>query len=173
LERGNGRKVDGERVIVDYERGRTNKDWLPRTLGGGKGDSRRDREMERVVRDLKKTTEELRSKSRSVDKKIKAEKVETSIKEEKKEPASTNGKDSSAVKKERSRSRGHSRGRDDKRGDKRKRDTHDPKRRDRKERDKSEPKIVKSEPGSTDKVATSEVKKEDKSAEAEDGEITV
>jgi U1 small nuclear ribonucleoprotein len=174
LERGNGRKVDGERVIVDYERGRTNKDWLPRKLGGGKGDSRRDREQERIIRDLKKNTEELRSKSRSVDKKIKSEKVESSVKEEKKEPASTNGKDST-VKRERSRSRNHSRGRDDKRGDKKKKDKHDTKKRDRKEREKSEPKISeKQEPASTGKVlAQAEVKKEEKIDEAEPGEITV
>ena len=47
LERGNGRKVDGARVVVDYERGRTKTDWIPRRLGGGKGDKRRDRDTER------------------------------------------------------------------------------------------------------------------------------
>lgn len=47
LDRGNGRKVDGARVVVDYERGRTKTDWIPRRLGGGKGDKRRDRETER------------------------------------------------------------------------------------------------------------------------------
>lgn len=57
LERGNGRRVDGERVIVDYERGRINKDWLPRKLGGGKGDSRRDRDQERMIRDIKRAQE--------------------------------------------------------------------------------------------------------------------
>lgn len=55
LERGNGRKVDGARVVVDYERGRTKTDWIPRRLGGGKGDKRRDRETERQIRELKKT----------------------------------------------------------------------------------------------------------------------
>ena len=56
LERGNGRKVDGARVTVDYERGRTKTDWIPRRFGGGKGgDKRRDRETERLIRDLRKT----------------------------------------------------------------------------------------------------------------------
>uniref|UniRef100_A0AC35U969 U1 small nuclear ribonucleoprotein 70 kDa n=1 Tax=Rhabditophanes sp. KR3021 TaxID=114890 RepID=A0AC35U969_9BILA len=32
-----GIKIDGKRVVVDYERGRTRKDWLPKRLGGGKG----------------------------------------------------------------------------------------------------------------------------------------
>lgn len=52
-------------MTVDYERGRTRKDWLPRKLGGGKGDSRRDREQERFIRELKKTHPLLRPKSRS------------------------------------------------------------------------------------------------------------
>ncbi|CDW74288.1 u1 small nuclear ribonucleoprotein 70 kda-like [Stylonychia lemnae] len=68
LERGNGRKVDGARVVVDYERGRTKTDWIPRRLGGGKGDKRRDRETERQIRELKKTLPQLRSRSRSQDK---------------------------------------------------------------------------------------------------------
>lgn len=36
-----GRKVDGRRVVVDVERGRTVKVWRPRSLGGGLGGSRR------------------------------------------------------------------------------------------------------------------------------------
>lgn len=68
LERGNGRRVDGARVLVDYERGRTKTDWIPRRLGGGKGDKRRDRDTERFIRELKKTHPLLRSRSRSRDK---------------------------------------------------------------------------------------------------------
>ena len=54
LERGNDRKIDGRRVVVDYERGRTKQEWVPRKFGGGKGEKRRDRETERLIRDLKK-----------------------------------------------------------------------------------------------------------------------
>merc|ERR1712176_284298 len=36
-----GRKIDGKRVLVDVERGRTVKGWRPRRLGGGLGNSRR------------------------------------------------------------------------------------------------------------------------------------
>ena len=32
-----GKKIDGRRVVVDIERGRTIKGWKPRRLGGGKG----------------------------------------------------------------------------------------------------------------------------------------
>ncbi|CEF66831.1 U1 small nuclear ribonucleoprotein 70 kDa [Strongyloides ratti] len=35
-----GIRIDRKRVLVDYERGRTRKDWLPRRLGGGKGRTR-------------------------------------------------------------------------------------------------------------------------------------
>lgn len=30
-----GKKIDGRRVLVDVERGRTVKGWLPRRLGNG------------------------------------------------------------------------------------------------------------------------------------------
>ncbi|PAV88560.1 hypothetical protein WR25_21849 [Diploscapter pachys] len=39
--RADGMKVDGRRLVVDYERGRTQKSWLPRRLGGGKGETRK------------------------------------------------------------------------------------------------------------------------------------
>ena len=65
IEKGHGRRVDARRVIVDYERGRTKKDWIPRRLGGGKGDTRRDRDEEKMIREFKKTEPILKSKSRS------------------------------------------------------------------------------------------------------------
>ena len=34
---GDGKRIDGRKVLVDVERGRTVKGWLPRRLGGGKG----------------------------------------------------------------------------------------------------------------------------------------
>ncbi|XP_064399888.1 U1 small nuclear ribonucleoprotein 70 kDa-like [Halichondria panicea] len=36
-----GKKIDGKRVVVDVERGRTVKSWRPRRLGGGLGGTRR------------------------------------------------------------------------------------------------------------------------------------
>jgi len=35
------KKIDGKRVLVDKERGRTQEDWKPRRLGGGRGGTRR------------------------------------------------------------------------------------------------------------------------------------
>ncbi|XP_019098652.1 PREDICTED: U1 small nuclear ribonucleoprotein 70 kDa-like [Camelina sativa] len=35
-----GQKIDGRRVLVDVERGRTVPNWRPRRLGGGLGTSR-------------------------------------------------------------------------------------------------------------------------------------
>merc|ERR1719278_1764054 len=39
--RADGKKIDGRRVLVDVERARTVKGWLPRRLGGGLGGTRR------------------------------------------------------------------------------------------------------------------------------------
>ena len=39
--RADGRKVDGRRLLVDVERGRTVAKWRPRRLGGGLGATRR------------------------------------------------------------------------------------------------------------------------------------
>mmetsp|Transcript_57137 Transcript_57137/g.107454 ORF Transcript_57137/g.107454 Transcript_57137/m.107454 type:complete len:331 (-) Transcript_57137:130-1122(-) len=38
--RSNGRKIDGRRVVVDVERGRTVRKWKPRRFGGGLGNTR-------------------------------------------------------------------------------------------------------------------------------------
>merc|ERR1712070_794254 len=37
---GDGKKIDGRRVMVDVERGRTVDGWFPRRLGGGRGPGR-------------------------------------------------------------------------------------------------------------------------------------
>uniref|UniRef100_A0A915LF35 U1 small nuclear ribonucleoprotein 70 kDa n=1 Tax=Meloidogyne javanica TaxID=6303 RepID=A0A915LF35_MELJA len=47
--KADGTKIDGRRVVVDYERGRTKKSWLPRRLGGGKGETRRTRESKAAL----------------------------------------------------------------------------------------------------------------------------
>lgn len=65
FERGNGRRVDGRRVIVDVVRGRLDPNWLPRRLGGGRGGTRRDREDEKLIEEIKKVHPELRNRSRS------------------------------------------------------------------------------------------------------------
>lgn len=44
--RADGKRIDGKRVLVDVERGRTSKGWLPRRLGGGLG-GRKDRSADR------------------------------------------------------------------------------------------------------------------------------
>ena len=41
VKRADGSKIDGMRVVVDVERGRTVKGWKPRRLGGGLGNTRR------------------------------------------------------------------------------------------------------------------------------------
>jgi U1 small nuclear ribonucleoprotein len=44
-----GMKIDGRRIMVDCERGRTIKGFRPKRLGGGKGESRRNKEIERSL----------------------------------------------------------------------------------------------------------------------------
>ena len=41
--RADGIRIDGKRVLVDMERGRTVSSFRPRRLGGGLGSSRRDK----------------------------------------------------------------------------------------------------------------------------------
>lgn len=45
-----GRKVDGRRIVVDVERGRTVPGWRPRRLGGGLGSTRTGADMVNQVR---------------------------------------------------------------------------------------------------------------------------
>merc|ERR1719427_481503 len=76
-----GKKIDGRRVLVDVERGRTVKGWLPRRLGGGLGgtrrggadvnvrhsgrdDTRRERDGERRRRSRSRDRKPRRSRSR-------------------------------------------------------------------------------------------------------------
>ena len=40
LRQGDGKKIDGRRVLVDVERGRTVRNWRPRRLAGGLGSTR-------------------------------------------------------------------------------------------------------------------------------------
>jgi U1 small nuclear ribonucleoprotein len=73
---------------VDYERGRTKQEWVPRKFGGGKGEKRRDRETERLIRELKKS-EALQDRPRSAEraaelKNVKVEPQTASVKEESK-----------------------------------------------------------------------------------------
>lgn len=62
-----GMKIDGKRILVDYEQARVSKDWLPRRLGGGKGNKRKDRDAEHKIRKVLKEYKE--GKDRKEDQK--------------------------------------------------------------------------------------------------------
>ncbi|OXU31648.1 hypothetical protein TSAR_014842 [Trichomalopsis sarcophagae] len=75
-----GKKIDGRRVLVDVERARTVKGWLPRRLGGGLGGTRRggpdvnikhsgreDNERERERYRLEREREAIRGADRDRD----------------------------------------------------------------------------------------------------------
>jgi len=58
---GDGKKIDGRRVMVDVERGRTVEGWLPRRLGGGRGPGREGKSKK------KKAAEKPKDKDRDRD----------------------------------------------------------------------------------------------------------
>lgn len=61
---GDGKKIDGRRVMVDVERGRTVEGWLPRRLGGGRGPGRQGKPAKKKQRRLAETTEKLKEKEK-------------------------------------------------------------------------------------------------------------
>jgi U1 small nuclear ribonucleoprotein 70kDa len=48
--KANGLRIDNRRILVDVERGRTVRGWLPRRLGGGKGDPRPTKLSKRAMK---------------------------------------------------------------------------------------------------------------------------
>eukprot|EP00891_Asterochloris_glomerata_P000916 jgi/Astpho2/916/fgenesh1_pg.00016_%23_112_t len=53
--RAEGKKLDGRRLVVDVERGRTTQNWRPRRLGGGKGgEGREAKEPKNPAKRIKK-----------------------------------------------------------------------------------------------------------------------
>ena len=74
--KADGKKIDGKRVVVDIERGRTIEGWKPRRLGGGKGgrktgevrsSGRDESDTKGLNRERKGSRERKRSRSRSRD----------------------------------------------------------------------------------------------------------
>merc|ERR1712139_755130 len=57
---GDGKKIDGRRVMVDVERGRTVEGWLPRRLGGGRGPGRQGKlsKKKRKLQDAERKAKE-------------------------------------------------------------------------------------------------------------------
>merc|ERR1712176_1525570 len=50
---GDGKKIDGRRVMVDVERGRTVEGWMPRRLGGGRGPGRQGKPSKKKLKQMK------------------------------------------------------------------------------------------------------------------------
>ena len=70
-DKGNGKRIDGRRVITDYEKGRTDRDWYPRYLGGGAGKTRYDRRQDdhfrKVIREMREEERGSRKRSSKLD----------------------------------------------------------------------------------------------------------
>jgi U1 small nuclear ribonucleoprotein len=52
IAKADARKIDGHRILVDRELGRTKKTWIPRRLGGGKGGVSRRAESDILVEEI-------------------------------------------------------------------------------------------------------------------------
>ncbi|KAM3922450.1 U1 small nuclear ribonucleoprotein 70 kDa isoform 2-T2 [Leptodactylus fuscus] len=134
-----GKKIDGRRVLVDVERGRTVKGWRPRRLGGGLGGTRRggadvnirhsgrddtsryderdrDRERERDRRDRSrdrdKDRERRRSRSRERRRRTRSREKEERKRSRERSRDKDKDKDKDRDRKRRSRSRDRKRDRD-------------------------------------------------------------
>jgi len=81
---GDGKKIDGRRVMVDVERGRTVEGWLPRRLGGGRGPGRMGKPSKKKKKKLAATAEKLEEKEKE-EKKERKEKDKDKDKEKEKE----------------------------------------------------------------------------------------
>merc|ERR1712098_288623 len=107
-----GKKIDGRRVLVDVERGRTVKGWLPRRLGGGLGGTRRGgadvnvrhsgRDDSRRERDSDRRR---RSRSRSRDRKRRSRSRERKRRSRSRDRKRSRSRDRKRSKRSRSRSR--------------------------------------------------------------------
>jgi len=128
---GDGKKIDGRRVMVDVERGRTVEGWLPRRLGGGRGPGRQGKLSKKKQ---KRAEAEAKAKDEKEREEKKAEKEKGREKE--KEKAKEKEKEKAPRDQDRGRDRDR-RGGDDRKDDKKKDEKkHDKKRERSRSRDK-------------------------------------
>eukprot|EP01130_Rhizamoeba_saxonica_P002228 TRINITY_DN12077_c0_g1_i1.p1 TRINITY_DN12077_c0_g1~~TRINITY_DN12077_c0_g1_i1.p1 ORF type:complete len:293 (-),score=75.40 TRINITY_DN12077_c0_g1_i1:160-1038(-) len=57
-DKADGMKINGRRIVVDKEKGRTDPDWLPRRFGGGKGSSRDPKPPKEVLKSRRPVRQE-------------------------------------------------------------------------------------------------------------------
>jgi U1 small nuclear ribonucleoprotein len=109
---GDGKKIDGRRVMVDVERGRTVEGWLPRRLGGGRGPGRQGKlsKKKRKMQDAEKKAKEEKERG-DRDNRPKDEKPKER-KDERKDDRKDTRRDDKDKKRERSRSRDRGRERE-------------------------------------------------------------
>ncbi|XP_056366217.1 U1 small nuclear ribonucleoprotein 70 kDa [Oenanthe melanoleuca] len=128
-----GKKIDGRRVLVDVERGRTVKGWRPRRLGGGLGGTRRggadvnirhsgrddtsryderDRERERERDRRERSRERERRRSRSRERRRRTRSREKEERERKRGGSRDRSKDRERERDRKRRSRSRDRKRD-------------------------------------------------------------
>jgi len=112
-----GNKIDGRRVLVDVERGRTVKGWLPRRLGGGLGGTRKggnDVNLRGSGRDGERRR---RSRSKSRDRKKRSRSRDRKKRSRSRDRKRSRSRDRKRSKRSRSRSRERRRRDRENRGD--------------------------------------------------------
>merc|ERR1712146_576994 len=62
---GDGKKIDGRRVMVDVERGRTVEGWLARRLGGGRGPGRQGKPSKKKKKKMEAAKERDRDREKA------------------------------------------------------------------------------------------------------------
>lgn len=80
---GDGKKIDGRRVMVDVERGRTVEGWMPRRLGGGRGPGRQGKPSKKKKLRIVETATKEKEKER--EERVKEPVVKEHVKEQHKE----------------------------------------------------------------------------------------
>jgi len=108
---GDGKKIDGRRVMVDVERGRTVEGWLPRRLGGGRGPGRQGKPSKKKKKKMLEQKDEKRDRDRERDRERDRDRGDRERKERERPKESEREKDRGDRDKKRERSRSRDRDR--------------------------------------------------------------
>lgn len=118
-----GKKIDGQRVLVDVERGRTVRNWRPRRFGGGLGMTRATSEERAMRRASESSRETSRDKDPEKERERERERRDRADKEKERGDRDRGDRDRGDRDRERDRERGgRDRERERDRGEKRHRD---------------------------------------------------
>jgi len=129
---GDGKKIDGRRVMVDVERGRTVEGWLPRRLGGGRGPGRVGKPGKKKQKQLDALANKDKDKDRDREKDGKKDEKKDREKDRGDREKDRGDRDRDRDRGDREKDRGRDRDRDDRKKDRGDKDKEKDKEKDRK-----------------------------------------